>query len=78
MARYIDLRTDFGFKRLFGQEDSKEILMQFLFAVLSLPHPLADLNYIPAEQLPATPAERRGIYDIYCTDRMGQRFIVEM
>lgn len=47
MARYIDLRTDFGFKQLFVREDSKEILKQFLFDILSLPHPITDLSYIP-------------------------------
>lgn len=78
MTRYIDPRTDFGFKRLFGQEDNKDILRQFLFDVLLLPHPIAELSYIPAEQLPASPAERRGIYDVYCIDTMGRRFIVEM
>jgi predicted transposase/invertase (TIGR01784 family) len=78
MGRFIDPRTDFGFKRLFGQEDSKDILRQFLFDVLALPHPIAELTYIPVEQLPASSAERRGIYDIYCVDIGGRRFIVEM
>ena len=78
MGRYIDARTDFGFKRLFGQEDSKDILKQFLLDILALPHPIAELTYIPLEQLPASPEERRGIYDIYCVDTMGRRFIVEM
>ena len=78
MTRYIDPKTDFGFKRLFGQEDSKGILKQFLFDVLELPHPIQDLTYIPPEQLPASPEDRTGIYDVYCTDTMGRRFIVEM
>lgn len=78
MGRYIDPRTDFGFKRLFGQEDSKEILKQFLFDVLRLPYPIVELTYIPLEQLPKSAMERRGIYDVYCVDSMGQRFIVEM
>lgn len=78
MGRYIDPRTDFGFKRLFGQEDSKDILKQFLFDILALPHPIAELDYIPGEQLPATANERRGVYDVYCMDTMGRRFIVEM
>jgi predicted transposase/invertase (TIGR01784 family) len=78
MARYIDPKTDFGFKRLFGQEDSKDILKQFLFDVLELSHPIQDLTYIVPEQLPATADERVGVYDVYCTDMLGHRFIVEM
>ena len=78
MARYIDPKTDFGFKRLFAREDSKDILRQFLFDVLALEHPIQELTYIPNEQLPETADERIGVYDVYCTDVIGQRFIVEM
>ncbi len=78
MARYIDPKTDFGFKRLFAQEESKDILAQFLFDVLKLTHPIQELTYIPTEQLPPTADERVGVYDVYCTDAVGQRFIVEM
>lgn len=78
VGRYIDPRTDFGFKRLFGCEDSKDILKQFLFDILELPHPITELTYIPQEQLPALPQERRGVYDVYCVDSVGRRFIVEM
>ena len=78
MTRYIDPKTDFGFKRLFGQEDSKNILKEFLFDVLNLAYPIQELTYIPPEQLPASPEDRSGIYDVYCVDAVGQRFIVEM
>jgi predicted transposase/invertase (TIGR01784 family) len=78
MARYIDPKTDFGFKRLFAQEDSKDILKQFLFDVLNLNYPIQELTYIPNEQLPNTADERVGVYDVYCTDIVGHRFIVEM
>lgn len=78
MARYIDPKTDFGFKRLFAQEDSKDILKQFLFDTLLLTHPIQELTYIPNEQLPQAADERVGVYDVYCTDVIGQRFIVEM
>jgi predicted transposase/invertase (TIGR01784 family) len=78
MGRYIDPRTDFGFKRLFGGEESKEILKQFLFDILQLAHPIQEITYVPQEQLPASPQERRGIYDVYCIDSSGQRFVVEM
>lgn len=78
MGRYIDPRTDFGFKRLFGQEDSKEILIHFLFDTLELAHPIQDLSYIPQERLPSYVDDRVTIYDIYCVDTAGNRFIVEM
>ena len=77
-SRYIDPTTDFGFKRLFGEEDSKEILKAFLDAILELSHPIADLSYIPTEQRPASADERGGIYDIYAFDTAGRRFVVSM
>ncbi|NJN66660.1 MAG: PD-(D/E)XK nuclease family transposase [Chloroflexaceae bacterium] len=78
MPRYVDPTTDFGFKRLFGREESKEVLKRFLFDILALPYPIADLTYLTAEQLPESPAERIGIYDLSCTDTSGNRFIVEL
>lgn len=80
-TRYIDPTTDYGFKRLFGRRnnpESKEILKHFLFEVLALPHPIADLTYLPTEQIPDSTEERAGIYDVYCTDTAGQHFLVEM
>ena len=77
-TRYIDPTTDFGFKRLFGQEQSKDVLKSFLEAILALPAPIADLRFIPTEQLPPGADDRIGVYDVYCTDVEGRRFIVEM
>jgi predicted transposase/invertase (TIGR01784 family) len=76
--RYMDPKTDFGFKRLFGSEDSKDILKKFLYDMLALPHPIAELSYLPTEQLPRSPIDRASIYDLYCVDDTGQHFIVEM
>ena len=76
--RYMDATTDFGFKKLFGQEESKPVLKGFLYELLDLPAPIAELTFLSTEQLPRTAEERRGIFDIYCVDENGQRFIVEM
>jgi len=78
MSRYLDPKTDFGFKRLFAQEGSKDILKQFLFDVLKLTHPIEELTYIPNEQLSQSADERIGVYDVYCKDVIGQGFIVEI
>ncbi len=77
-TRYIDPTTDFGFKRLFGPEQSRGVLKGFLKALLELPAPIADLRFIPTEQLPPNADDRIGVYDGSCTDVEGRRFIVEM
>ena len=77
-TRFLNPMTDFGFKKLFGEEESKPLLKHFLYDLLELPAPIVELTFLPTEQLPRTPQERRSIFDIYCIDEKGQRFIVEM
>jgi predicted transposase/invertase (TIGR01784 family) len=78
MSRFISPLTDFGFKKLFGEEGSKEILKSFLFHILSLESEIVDISFLPQEQIPSAEDERLGIYDLYCIDEKGRRFIVEM
>lgn len=78
MSRYIEPTTDFGFKKLFGEERSKNILKSFLFHILELGSPIVELSFLQQEQLPISAYERIGIYDIYCIDEKDNRFIVEM
>src|SRR3990167_6277743 len=77
-TKYINPFTDFGFKKLFGEETSKPILIHFLNQLLSLPSPLIDLNFRNPEQLGFTSYDRKAIYDLYCTDELGRHFIVEL
>ncbi len=78
MSRFIDLTTDFGFKKIFGDEANKEIIMGFITDVLELATPLLDIEFKDKEQLPEAEEERSGVYDIYCQDLTGNQFIVEM
>ena len=78
MPRYINPYTDFGFKRLFGEEVSKDLLIDFLNAVLPEKHRVKTLDFHNTEQLGYTTAARKAIFDIYCTAENGEHFIVEM
>jgi predicted transposase/invertase (TIGR01784 family) len=78
MAKYINPYTDFGFKKLFGEEANKDLLIDFLNQLLPSPHQIADLSFRNTEYLPDLPADRKAIFDIYCTAKSGERFIVEM
>ena len=77
-ARYINPYTDFGFKKLFGEEESKKQLVDFLNAVLPEPFQVADLTLQPSEQLPDHFTDRKAIFDIACVSPDGKLFIVEM
>ncbi|NEQ65023.1 MAG: Rpn family recombination-promoting nuclease/putative transposase [Symploca sp. SIO2D2] len=76
--RYINLLTDFGFKRLFGTEPNKEILSDFLNVMLPSEHTVKDVSYRNNENLGNTPLDRKAIFDIYCESQTGEKFIVEL
>ena len=76
--RYINLLTDFGFKRLFGTEPNKELLIDFLNVMLPPQHKVQDVSYRNNENLGNTPVDRKAIFDIYCESKTGEKFIVEL
>lgn len=75
---YIDPRTDFGFKYLFGTPMNKDLLIGFLNALFHGTHIITDLNYLNSEQLGIRKEDRRAIFDVYCETESGEKFIVEM
>lgn len=77
-ARYINPYTDFGFKRLFGTEVNKDILIDFLNELLKLDSPIKDLTYQRTEHDGEIEVDRKAVYDVYCTNERGEHFIVEM
>jgi predicted transposase/invertase (TIGR01784 family) len=78
MSKYLNPYTDFGFKKLFGEEANKDLLTDFLNQLLPPQHQIAALNFRNNEQLPDIPLERKAIFDIHCISTTGERFIVEM
>lgn len=77
-AKYINPYTDFGFKKIFGEEASKLLLIDFLNALLPKQHRIVDLNFKNTAQLGQTDSDRKAIYDIYCENDKGEKFIVEL
>lgn len=78
MGKFINPFTDVGFKRIFGQEVSKDLLLSFLNTLLEGERIITDLQFLDKEQLPETDIDRGLIYDIYCTTDTGERIVVEM
>ena len=77
-ARYINPFTDFGFKKLFGEEAHKGLLVDFLNALLPPKHRITNLEYAKNEAAGETVIDRRAVFDIACTGENGERFIVEL
>ncbi len=77
-AKYVNPFTDFGFKKIFGEEASKPLLLDFLNALLPLQTPIKELSFKNTEKLGQTEEHRKSIYDIYCENEAGEKFIVEL
>lgn len=70
--KYINPFTDFGFKRLFGEEVNKDLLLSFLNELLRQEQgEIVDLTYLKSEHLGAAELNRRAIFDLYCTNERG-------
>ena len=78
MGRYINPFTDWGFKRLFGQEFSKDLLINFLNDLFEGEFQIKDVTFKDKEQLGETNDLRGCIFDIYCVTDDSKHFIVEM
>jgi len=76
--RYINPFTDFGFKKLFGTEFNKELLIDFLNQVLGDRERIQDLTYLNTENLGNTETDRKAIFDLYCENEKGEKFIIEL
>ena len=77
--RYINPYTDFGFKKLFGTEMNKDLLISFLNALFNNDEKeIEDVQYLNSEHLGDGYGDRRAVFDVYCKTKDGSRFIVEM
>ena len=76
--RYISLLTDFGFKRIFGTDPNKELLINFLNSLFDGEEVIKDVKYLNSENVGDVYAERKAIFDVYCENEQGEKFIVEM
>lgn len=78
MAKFINPFTDIGFKRIFGQEISKPLILDFLNNLLMGEEHIVDLSFLDKEQPALFEDDRSLIYDIYCVTDNGKKIIVEM
>jgi len=79
IEKYINPFTDYGFKKLFGEEVNKDLLLDFLNELLKEEQgQIRNLTYLKTEQLGATEIDRKAIFDLYCENEKGEKFIVEL
>ena len=76
--RYVNFYTDFAFKKLFGTEVNKELLRSFLNSLLAGQEVITSLTYLNSEQLGTQELDRKAVFDVYCENDRGEKFLVEM
>jgi predicted transposase/invertase (TIGR01784 family) len=76
---FINPFTDFGFKKIFGEEPNKDLLIDFLNQLLLEQNiQIKDLTYKKTNHLGKSTLDRSVVFDLYCENEKGEKFIVEM
>lgn len=78
MGKFINPFTDTGFKKIFGKEVNKDLLINFLNSLLVGERHILDIELLDKEHHSRFRSGRNTIYDIYCRTDSGEYIIVEM
>jgi predicted transposase/invertase (TIGR01784 family) len=77
--KYIDPFTDFGFKKLFGEECNTDLLLDFLNELLHKEEgKIMSITYLKNDMLGVSEEARKAVFDIHCENEKGEKFIVEL
>ena len=77
-SRFMNPFTDMGFKRIFGQEANKDLLLDFLNELLDGEDRIADVQFLDKEIIRGNEQNRGIIYDVFCRTADGKYLIIEM
>lgn len=80
LSKFLDPKNDFAFRRIFGSERNKDILIHFLndIIVFKEASPILDVTFLKTNQNPEIASQKTSIVDILCKDTQGNQYIVEM
>lgn len=76
--RYVNPYTDFGFKLLFATAMHKKLMIGLLNAQLFDEEVIKDVTCLNAEHPGTQEYDRRAVFDVYCENEKGEKFLVEM
>lgn len=80
MAKYLDPKNDIAFKKVFGSEKNKDILIHFLNDILGSfkKNHIVDVEFLPTILHPETAIQKQSIVDVLCKDKKGAKYIIKM
>ncbi|MDD2863658.1 MAG: Rpn family recombination-promoting nuclease/putative transposase [Methylococcales bacterium] len=76
--KFVDPKTDIAFKKIFGNEAHKEILIEFLNEILELEYPIADVTILNSYQPPKLGGLKETLLYIKAKDTHQREFLVEI
>jgi predicted transposase/invertase (TIGR01784 family) len=76
--KFVDPKTDIAFKKIFGNDAHKGILIEFLNEILELDSPIENVTINNAYQVPRLKGLKEATLDVKVTDKLNREFIVEM
>ena len=78
--RFVDIKNDVAFRKIFGNTKKTKCLISFLNAVLGLEgtNRVAQVTLVDSYLLPRIKGEKASIIDVRATDLLGRQFIIEM
>ncbi len=80
LGKFLDPKNDVAFKRVFGREKNKDILIHFLNDMIDFRggSPITEISFLQTVQDPEIAAKKQSIVDVLCKDAKGDQYIVEM
>ncbi len=80
ISKFLDPKNDVSFKRIFGTERNKDILIHFLNDVLYLEgsNTIEDVKFLSPIQDPEIASKKQSVVDVLCKDTNGVQLVVEM
>ena len=80
LSKFLDPKNDVAFKKIFGSEKNKDILIHFLNDVLGFTgnNQIHDVEFLSPIQDPEIASKKQSLVDVLCKDKLGVQYIVEM
>jgi len=78
--KFLDPKNDFAFKRIFGTEKNKDILIDFINAIIGFEDDaqIQKVTFLKTSQDPEIAYKKQSLVDVLCTDEHGHQYIIEM
>ena len=80
LSKFLDPKNDVAFRKIFGSERNKDILIHFINDILVFKEsaPIVDVTFLKTNQDPEIATKKTSIVDVLCQDEKGNKYIVEM